>query len=158
MFSWWWKNAGGLQDGAAYRCVCVKAGGILVCADEMSLMQGRLSKILMYYVSGISSGWWWVWAIRGWQWIPGYVDGRCVTTAMKYSMDKDMFAILRQMEIHHYQYLTNRTYKLVFERRNRGSSRYVKVSVDGKEVWAKNKYDKENRKSNVTVNASTAAK
>lgn len=34
--------------------VFAKAGGILVCADEMSLMQDLLSKILMYYVSGYS--------------------------------------------------------------------------------------------------------
>lgn len=50
----------------------------------------------------------------------------------------------------------NRTYKLVFERRTEAAADKVKVSVDGKDVWAKNKYDKENRKLIVTVNASTA--
>ena len=52
----------------------------------------------------------------------------------------------------------NRTYKLVFERRTEAAADKVKVSVDGKEVLAKNKYDKENRKLIVTVNASTASK
>lgn len=52
----------------------------------------------------------------------------------------------------------NRTYKLVFERRTEAAAGKVKVSVDGKEVWAKNEYDKENRKLIVTVNASTASK
>ena len=84
----------------------------------------------------------------------GYVDGRCVTTAMKYSADKDMF-VISPADGDTSLIPDNRTYKLVFERRTEAAAGKVKVSVDGKEVWAKNKYDKENRKLIVTVNAST---
>ena len=106
---------------------------------KMSLMQGRLSKILMYYESC------------------GYVDGRCVTTAMKYSADKDMF-VISPADGDTSLIPDNRTYKLIFERRTEAAAGKVKVSVDGKEVWAKNEYDKENRKLIVTVTASTASK
>ena len=86
----------------------------------------------------------------------GYVDGSCVTTAMKYYADKDTF-VISPAEGDTSLIPENRTYKLVFERRTEAAAGKVKVSVDGKEVWTKIKYDKENRKLTVTVNASTAS-
>ena len=86
----------------------------------------------------------------------GYVDGRCVTTAMKYSADKDQL-VISPADGDTSLIPEKRTYKLIFERRTEAAAGKVKVSVDGKEVWAKNEYDKENRKLIVTVNASIAS-
>ena len=73
----------------AYRCL--RRREAYLCVQMlMSLMQDLLSKILMYYVSEYSR------RLDGEFELYeddnescGYVDGRCVTTAMKYSADKD---------------------------------------------------------------------
>ena len=138
--------------------VFAKAGGILVCADENELDARSVIKnpdVLCVRVFPEADGEFELYEDDNES--CGYVDGRCVTTAMKYSADKDMF-VISPADGDTSLIPDNRTYKLVFERRTEAAAGKVKVSVDGKEVWAKNKYDKENRKLIVTVNASTASK
>ena len=64
----------------------------------------------------------------------GYVDGRCVTTAMKYSADKDMF-VISPADGDTSLIPDNRIYKLVFERRTEAAADKVKVSVMVKRYW-----------------------
>ena len=135
--------------------VFAKAGGILVCADADELDARSVIKnpdVLCVRVFPEADGEFELYEDDNES--CGYVDGRCVTTAMKYSADKDMF-VISPADGDTSLIPDNRTYKLVFERRTEAAADKVKVSVDGKEVWAKNKYDKENRKLIVTVNAST---
>lgn len=135
--------------------VFAKAGGILVCADADELDARSVIKnpdVLCVRVFPEADGEFELYEDDNES--CGYVDGRCVTTAMKYSADKDMF-VISPADGDTSLIPDNRTYKLVFERRTEAAVDKVKVSVDGKEVWAKNKYDKENRKLIVTVNAST---
>lgn len=138
--------------------VFAKAGGILVCADENELDARSVIKnpdVLCVRVFPEADGEFELYEDDNES--CGYVDGRCVTTAMKYSADKDMF-VISPADGDTSLIPDNRTYKLVFERRTEAAADKVKVSVDGKEVLAKNKYDEENRKLIVTVNASTASK
>ena len=138
--------------------VFAKAGGILVCADADELDARSVIKnpdVLCVRVFPEADGEFELYEDDNES--CGYVDGRCVTTAMKYSADKDMF-VISPADGDTSLIPDNRTYKLVFERRTEAAADKVKVSVDGKEVLAKNKYDKENRKLIVTVNASTASK
>jgi len=138
--------------------VFAKAGGILVCADADELDARSVIKnpdVLCVRVFPEADGEFELYEDDNES--CGYVDGRCVTTAMKYSADKDMF-VISPADGDTSLIPDNRTYKLVFERRTEAAAGKVKVSVDGKEVWAKNEYDKENRKLIVTVTASTASK
>ena len=138
--------------------VFAKAGGILVCADADELDARSVIKnpdVLCVRVFPEADGEFELYEDDNES--CGYVDGRCVTTAMKYSADKDMF-VISPADGDTSLIPDNRTYKLVFERRTEAAADKVKVSVDGKEVLAKNKYDKENRKLIVTVNASSASK
>lgn len=138
--------------------VFAKAGGILACADADELDARSVIKnpdVLCVRVFPEADGEFELYEDDNES--CGYVDGRCVTTAMKYSADKDMF-VISPADGDTSLIPDNRTYKLVFERRTEAAAGKVKVSVDGKEVWAKNEYDKENRKLIVTVTASTASK
>lgn len=137
--------------------VFAKAGGILVCADADELDARSVIKnpdVLCVRVFPEADGEFELYEDDNES--CGYVDGSCVTTAMKYYADKDTF-VISPAEGDTSLIPENRTYKLVFERRTEAAAGKVKVSVDGKEVWAKNKYDYEKRKLIVTVNASTAS-
>lgn len=137
--------------------VFAKAGGILVCADMDELDARSVIKnpdVLCVRVFPEADGEFELYEDDNES--CGYVDGSCVTTAMKYYADKDTF-VISPADGDTSLIPEKRTYKLVFERRTEAAAGKVKVSVDGKEVWAKNKYDYEKRKLIVTVNASTAS-
>ena len=74
--------------------VFAKAGGILVCADVDELDARSVIKnprCIMCRVFPEADGEFELYEDDNES--CGYVDGRCVTTAMKYSADKDMFVI-----------------------------------------------------------------